>query len=127
MFFFCTSLSYPFFYLIVNNGYKSMVLTILQGCLPYSNVNARMVRMVHTMVLTIPLMVMSGTPIKSYNTFTVTNFNHKYYVSIVTSSSILITNMKGSRKWCMLDVCMHVRANKKESINEAMEVWRSIY
>ena len=99
-----------------------MVLTILQGCLPYSNVNARMVRMVHTMVLTIPLMVMSGTPIKSYNTFTVTNFNHKYYVSIVTSSRILITNMKGSRSGvCWTYACMCKRT-KKESINEAIEV-----
>ena len=34
-------------YLIVNNEYKSMVFTILRGCLPYSNSNARMV---HTML-----------------------------------------------------------------------------
>ena len=30
--------------------YKSMVFTILRGCLPYSNANARIVLMVHTMV-----------------------------------------------------------------------------
>ena len=42
---------------MVNNEYKSMVLTIPQGCVihtrmieTYSNVNACMVRMVHTMI-----------------------------------------------------------------------------
>ena len=35
-------------YLIIKNEYKSMVFTMLRGCLPYSN--ARMVRMVLTMI-----------------------------------------------------------------------------
>ena len=37
------------FYLIVNNECQSMVFTILQGCFPYSNGNARMALMAHTM------------------------------------------------------------------------------
>ena len=39
-----------FSYLIINNGYKSTIFTILLGCLLYLNANARMVCMVQTMV-----------------------------------------------------------------------------
>ena len=46
---------------MVNNEYKSMLFTILRGCLSYlmiktySNVNAHTVRMVHTMVPTLQI------------------------------------------------------------------------
>ena len=49
-------LSSIFFYLIINNEYKSIVFTILQGVYhtgmteTFLNANARMVHMVHTMI-----------------------------------------------------------------------------
>ena len=49
------------FYLMVNNEYRSMSFTIFRGCLSYSNdqtysnVIARMVRMVHSMVPTLQI------------------------------------------------------------------------